>query len=446
MAHIPDEELAVYAYQPESLSADRRGVIEREIGNCTYCRTTFDFLSVQESELTDPDVWEPLTGSATLASLRAYGAQIAAEDEEAETLLAPYLATPAKAAWETLATKRRYRTGGVVRKLTAHAQGLCRQEPLDALTLADAAVSIAEALPDGLYTARAVYELRGSAWRARANALNFLGRFDEALDDCRRAERAYRELRSPGLGLATVAYLRGCILFEQQRYAEALQSAETAEHGFSHLGQDERQMWAVNLRANIAFEQRQLDAATALFGRVYEYGEALRDPGWIARGAHALGNCHLERGDLAEASMHFHVALKLFREIGERTEVTRAEWGIALAFVRSNVVGEGIRRLRNVIVAFARAGMVTDAGLAGLDLADALLTSGDTREIAALASHLFEVFTSHGMLTGALTALAFLREAAAGGTLTPSDIGAVRAFLRRAERQPRLPFVRPHAT
>jgi tetratricopeptide (TPR) repeat protein len=444
MAHIPDEELAVYAYHPESLAPARRSEIEREIGACTYCRTTLDFLSAQEADLTDPGVWEPLTGSATLDSLRTHGAALAAEDEEAEALLAQYLAAPARTAWKTLAAKRRYRTGGVVRRLIGHAQDLCRKEPLDALTFADAAVSIAESLPENAYTARAVYELRGSAWRARANALNFLGRFDEALEDCKRAERAYRELRSPGLGLATVAYLRGCIYFEQQRYTEALLSAETAERGFSHLGQDERQMWAVNLRANIAFEQRRLDTALVLFRQVYDYGEGLRDAGWIARGSHALGSCHLERGDLSEASLQFHTALKLFRQIGEQTEVARAEWGIALLFVRSGKINDGIRRLRGVIVAFARAGMVTDAGLAGLDLAEALLAIDEAREIVALAKHLFEVFTSHGMLTGALAAIAFLQQAAEGGTLTKTDIETMRPFLRRAERQPQLLFVPPH--
>ena len=446
MAHIPDEELAVYAYHPDALTSERRREIEREISACTYCRTNYDFLVVQESELTDPDVWEPLTGSATLNSLRTYGAQLDVEDAEAKELLKEYLATPAKAAWTTLATQRRYRTGGVVRLLTGHAQNLCRKEPLDAFTFADAAVSISETLPPDMYTARAVYEIRGSALRARANSLNFLSRFDEALEDCKRAERAYRELRAPGLGLATVSYLRGCIYFEQQRYAEATPAAETAERGFSHLGLEDRQMWAVNLRANIAFEQRQLDVSTTLFRSVYEYGEAHRDAGWIARGAQALGNCYLEVHNLAEASMNFHTGLKLFREIDERTEVTRCEWGIALVFVRSEKIDEGIRRLRAVIVAFAAAGMVTDAGLAGLDLAEALLVRGETREIVALAIHLFEVFTTHGMLTGALTAIAFMREAAESGTLTTADIEAIRTFLKRAERKPDLLFARPHAT
>jgi tetratricopeptide (TPR) repeat protein len=213
----------------------------------------------------------------------------------------------------------------VARKLTAHAQSLCRSEPLAALTFAEAAVSVAEALPNDAYAARAVYEVRGSAWRAQANALNFLGRFHEALESCRRAERAYRQLRSSGLGLASVSYVRGCILFEQQQYEEAATAAEIAERGFAHLGQDERQMWAIHLRANIAFEQKQIDAAMALFQRVADYGDALGDPAWIARGAHALGICALEQGDAGAASSHFQVALKRFRDLGERTEVIRAQ-------------------------------------------------------------------------------------------------------------------------
>jgi hypothetical protein len=249
MAHIPEDELAVYAYYPESLPVSRRSEIEREIGTCTYCRTTSDFLSAQESELTDSDVWEPLTGSATLDSLRTLGARLAAEDEEAEEFLASYLSAPARTAWKTLAAKRRYRTGGVVRKLT-----------------------------------------------------------------------------------------------------------------------------------------------------------------------------------------------------GERTEVTRAEWAIALLFVRSGKVYDGIRRLRAVIVAFARAGMVTDAGLTGLDLADALLAVSEIRQIVALSTHLFEVFTSHDMFTGALAAIAFLERAAKSGTLTKTDIATIRDFFRRAERQPQLLFVPPHTT
>ena len=87
--------------------------------------------------------------------------------------------------------------------------------------------------------------------------------------------------------------------------------------------------------------------------------------------------------------------------------------------------------------------MVTDAALAGLDVADGLLGLKRTHEIIEFAAHLFRVFTDAGMLTGALTAIAYIKEAAAAGTLTPTDLDAVRRFLRRAERQPDLLFLPP---
>jgi hypothetical protein len=46
-------------------------------------------------------------------------------------------------------------------------------------------------------------------------------------------------------------------------------------------------------------------------------------------------------------------------------------------------------------------------------------------------------------LTGALTALAYLKDAAAAGHIIASAFPQVRRFLARVERQPNLLFVRP---
>ncbi len=47
------------------------------------------------------------------------------------------------------------------------------------------------------------------------------------------------------------------------------------------------------------------------------------------------------------------------------------------------------------------------------------------------------------MITGALTAIAYIKEAAAARKLTPAGVDAVRTYLRRVERQPELVFVPP---
>lgn len=442
MAHIGEQELAVYAGSPDALGTARRAEIEREIASCAECRTTFELVAVADDELSDPDVWEPVTGSASLDSLREHGARVAAEDEEAAALLEPFLRAPAQAAWQSFHSKR-YRTGGVVRKLIAHAATLHECEPLVALTFADAAIMIAEVLPDDSYAANTVYELRGTAWKERANALRFLGRYDEGLESLRRAERAYRALTWPAFGLASVAHVRASILLEQERYEEASEAAAIAEQAFSYLGDDDRQMGALFMRAIVAFQRRQLETAIELFRRISDYGETHHDALWTARAAQALGNCYLDARNAAEASVQLHTALVLFRELGQRTQIIRTEWGVARLFMDGGKLEEAIRRLRTVIAEFASGGMVTDSALAGLDLAEILLAVGQQREIVVLTRDLFRVFTDAGMLTGALTAIAYLKEAAESGRLTSADIEAVRGFLRRAERQPSLRFVPP---
>jgi len=87
--------------------------------------------------------------------------------------------------------------------------------------------------------------------------------------------------------------------------------------------------------------------------------------------------------------------------------------------------------------------MLTDAAVASLDIADSCLRLGEMRQIGRLASRLFRVFSDAGMLTGALTAIAYMKEASAAGTLTPRDLRFVRQFLRRSDRQPDLLFVAP---
>ena len=162
-------------------------------------------------DLAESDTWELLVGSATHTSLMEYGARVAEEDRDAEVVLQPYLDHPINAAWTTLATKRRYLTGGVVRKLNAAAHSICESKPRVALTFAGAAISVAEALPDDLYPARAVFRLRGTAWKERANAQMLLGQFPQAHESLDRAERAYG--KTPTMDLASPSsrsFARAC--------------------------------------------------------------------------------------------------------------------------------------------------------------------------------------------------------------------------------------------
>jgi hypothetical protein len=151
----------------------------------------------------------------------------------------------------------------------------------------------------------------------------------------------------------------------------------------------------------------------------------------------------VDRGNLGEASMLFHTALVIFREIGPEPDRVATEWGIARVVLHSGQLSEAIRRLRAVAAEFERRSMVTDAALVGLDIAEALLALDRPKEIVALAKHLFSIFTEAGMLTGALSAIAYLKHAAAANQLTPNAVKEIRSFMRRAARQPALQFAPP---
>lgn len=443
MSHIPEGDLALYAFSPDAVPADRLPEVRRHVAVCSDCQATVDFFATAEEDMGDPDVWEPIVGSATYTSLMEYGARVAAEDQEAALLLEKLLKSPADAAWTALATRRRFRTGGVVRKLCAHAHGIYENDPLAALTFADAAISVAEVLPDDLYPAKAADQLRATSWKERANALMRLGQFPAALESLDRAERFYRRLPAPALGLAIVALVRAGVLYEQQRLDEAAALAEQAERAFGHLGDDKRRIDALFLVASIRYEAGDLALAVSSFEQILTYGEEMNEVRWIARASYAIGNVEVDRGNLAEASIRFRTALVIFREVGPEPERVATEWGVARVLVHAGKLNDGIHRLREVAAAFESRDMVTYSALVGLDMAEAWLALQRPDDIVHLAKHLFSVFSEAGMLTGALTAIAYLKESAAERRLTTEDIVAIRTFLRRAEHQPALRFAPP---
>jgi tetratricopeptide (TPR) repeat protein len=443
MQHIAEHDLALYAFDPSGSA--RRAEIERHLGECATCRTTADFLRTTEEDLAEAEVWERTIGSATMQSLSAMAEQIAAEDAEAKELLREVLDAPAALAWKKLHTNRKYRTGGVVRKLSARSLEVLTEEPLAALTFADEAIAIAEALPVDIYPASAVFELRGTAWLRRANALRLLGKFPAALDAVRRAEREYERLPAPTLSFADAAYVRGTIFLQEERWADATAAAEQAERGFSHGSSEDGYIRALYLRGTIKREQHASVEAEDLFRRVLAYAELSASKAWAARAAHAIAVCRLDSGDTAAAASHFAQALAGYRRTGGEVECLSAEWGIAQVLSGSGKFVEALGRLRPIAERFERLGMGLEAALVDLDIADALLALGKAREIAALASHVFEVFTQLGIVSGALTAVAYLKEAATSGRVTVSQVRAVRAFLREVQRRPEVIFVSPDA-
>lgn len=441
-AHIPNDELSLFAKDKLAFPRERAAEIESHVGSCAECGATVDFHSVTGQDLIGVAVFQPIIGS-TFAAMSAYANQSAAEDAEADELLKEYFENPRRAALVNVRNQRRFHTGGVVRRLNARAHALFASKPLDALIFADFAQAVAELLPDDIYPNNAVYEMRGTAWKERANALVRLAEFDEALESLERAEEAYRHLTSSERGLAAVDLVRATVYYERGELQKAAEHVGHAEQLFAHLGLERQHMKAVLLRGEIAYEALDYVSATNTFQEVIAFGERSNDARWIATGSYCRAACELERGDLHEAAILYHKALAIFRETGPTEDVIGTEWGVARVALYGGKTDDAVRRLRDVIAAFEEIGRVANAALAAIDLSEALLVLDRWEEIAKLAGHAFRVLKKAGHLTGALTALAYLKEAASLRQLTPETLKAVREYLRRVEREPDLLFVPP---
>ena len=121
------------------------------------------------------------------------------------------------------------------------------------------------------------------------------------------------------------------------------------------------------------------------------------------------------------------------------TEATRGRWNLGHTLLAAGRSQDAIPVLRQAWHEFEKLDLIADAALAALQLAEALLLTGNTSEVAAICRDLIARFTAAGMTSRAITALSFLREAVAIGQAPPSLVRHVHDFMRElpAER-PRL--------
>lgn len=444
MKHPTESVLGMLALQRDLLK--NRETVEAHVAVCDVCRTTLDAIAAFDAALAEPESWpDAQTGDTRLEELRRFAARSAAEDEAATRLLKEFEPPEAAArfVWCDLPGKSHNRTGGVARRLCKLANGMCEHQPLYALALAEAATRIAAFLPETSYPRTAIRELRGEAWKEQANALRFLGRFPEALEALDRAEAEYRQLPHEGIGLVAVTYVRASLLMEQDQLEDAETLAAESADAALQLGDTERYMRARHLLGHVRYERHQYAAAAEVWKGILRYARSRGESLWIARESLAIGNCHLELGRSTDAGRYLHEALRLFSDLNVPSEITRTEWALArLDFRRGHGV-EAMHRLRQAVSRLSACGMLTDGALAALDLAEMLDASGRTREIPKLLAGVVRTFTDAGKLSGALTALAYLKNAAARGALTPALLSHVRRFLVAADRQPELIFAAP---
>jgi tetratricopeptide (TPR) repeat protein len=440
--HPSEDDLAIFAYNPAEMP--NAAEIEAHVAACPRCSATLTTIQTVDAGLADPEVWDLAGGddAATRAALLDLAATAAEEDEAAAALLAPLVENPARLAWANLAELRKYRTAGVVRRLASAANQECYREPLHALTLADTAIELAKRLSG--YPQTVLFQLRGTAWKERANALRLLGRYDEALEALDTAEREFSVVGSDPLGMVMVRHARAIVHLDRGEYDSAGGLFTECAAIYLQVGETDQYMRARHAGANVLFRQKNVRAAQAIYEEILMWAEATNNQIWIARETNTVGRCAFERRDFARAEKYFERSIDGFNRLGLTAEVMRPRWNLAAVLLATGNAGEALTGLRTVREEFLRREMITDAALVALDIMDSLLALDRASQIADLAADVMSTFTRANMLTSALTAFAYLKESPRRrAAWNPARIDHVRRFLGRLERQPSLLFVPP---
>lgn len=442
--HLAAEVLAAHVDDPESVE-DRAGV-EAHLAACATCRAAADKLRAVPAACGEEETWwiagEMADGHGQRAMYELVE-RIEAEDAEAERMLQPIVESQYLFMKANLTRHRRFRTGGVVRRLCERAWEECQCEPRFASVLAETAAAIAEALPDDYYPGGAVNELRGRAWKEYSTACRYRGDFKGGFDALQRAQRAYRRLSDPDGHLAAVDLARAALLFEQQRYDEALPFARNAAEVFVKRRDVERYFDAKEWEAMILHRMGDVAAARATYQAAYDMADGIDDVEMKARAAKNLGIAYRDEGDLGSASKYLRVALQVYEGLEQTAMVAHTRWSIACLALAGGNAFDAVQRLRAVISELEAAGMTSGAARARLDLAEALVQLGRFDEVHAIASALVMYFRNAKMITGALTAAAYLKEAAMNRSLTVEGVRHVRKYLDDLERMPDLLFLPP---
>lgn len=417
---------------------------------CVSCSDTLASYRAIAEVLGEDAVWdlrdlrdEPVP--ETISSLRTASLSFAADEEAAAAAVATLIAEPQESWLDSVTGNFAFQTPSVVKALVAASERAIDQAPALAVAIASLATHIARLLPPDAYPGDTVVRMHGTALRQCAYASFYVGDYRKAEEAIGEARTAFESCHVSDYDLARLAVVRGLVLAAQDQHEEARTIAREAAEVFKAFG--DRQRFA-SARLAEAFsllqELRYRDALPILEAVERDYSADIDS---TARGGLVtnLGVCYSETGRVSEALDHFQIAAAIYDEIGSTSEAARVRYNVASLLAAHGRPADAKVRLRSLRTEFERLGMHHVVVTADLDLAELLLAEHAYAEAEILCASAVEQFQKLGLsaTTQGMTALMYLREAAAQRRATPQTARHVRKYIERLPKEPDLLFAPP---
>jgi tetratricopeptide (TPR) repeat protein len=435
MAHYDDEALFQFAEGTSPIGPE----IESHVAACDRCSMELGSHREIVEALQSDDVWKGASPAPRqfVVDVTEFADRAKAEDAQASKICDEVLSGPASWWPQRLRQHEGAFSAGMVRALLDRMRQQIHSSPANALQITAMAIDIANALPLTDYPCDYAVKLRAQAYRDHAYVLSYMGRYPEALETADRSKRLFDQVPLPEYDLARLAQVRALILRCIDRVDEAVALSREAADTFLRFGDLSRYANARVIEAAMVFETRQYAAALEIFTSLQDH-PALDTTTRISV-IQNVAVCYRELGQLDKAVEGLSRCIHEHEMTGSVTERTRSRRNLGQTLVRAGRYLDALPVLRQSWQEFEELDLVADAGLAALELAEAMLLAGQSAEVPAICRNVVARFTRAGMTSRAITALSFLREAVALGQANPSLVRHVHDFLRElpAER-PRL--------
>jgi len=423
---------------------------DTHLPSCAACSEKLDTFRTISDVLHQHDVWDTAEVRRdpvpeTIANLRAFADRMAFEDSAAEAILPELLAGPREEWMPRLMEHPEWRTAGVVRRLVAMTTGVVMTMPPDALEMTALSTEIAGHLDPAAFAPGTVERLRGSAWRDRAYALFYVGRFTDSLDAADRAEANFSLCVVDEWDRARVAIVKALSLRAMEDLSTAADAARFSSETFVRFGDVTRIASARLAQAQLLFSRGEYQMAADLLENVEHRMQGAGDANTHARVLGNLGYCYWKLGRTEEALRYHDASASLHEELGTLTEAVRIRWNVAAILASVGHVDEALARYEKLKNTFDELSMTSEGALVRLDIAELLIVRNEISAVEDTCRAAMRSFEASGIpyTSRALTALAFIHEAAQSRTVTPLLVRHVRDYIKRLPQNRDLLFAPP---
>lgn len=331
-------------------------------------------------------------------------------------------------------------SAGMVTALADAVRDTASKSPERGAQLAHLATVIAAALDDTYPRVIRAGSI-AQAWKEVANVRRYQNQYEAALEALDVADRALDEVPGAEHDQAILVFARATVYSDMRRSADARELLEAARDVFEgHF--DLRMVGQCDLLAGmIHYRDHQGAEAIRYFRDAVDAARSVGDVRTAASAYINLGVVEAERGATSAAMDALHQALAVFRELRSDVEIARANWAVALALLTAGKYELAIRTFRDARSTFLALGLAEEAGLAGVEMAEAYLALERRRAATRVILAVIDEFSAARLNEHALVALAYLRDL--GGEASREAARHVYSYLVRLRTEPTLLFREP---